>query len=211
MGNDIRVIAPSDLSILSNAAVIAVNQDPLGNSASRRWMRVPGNTDPFAGPALQLWTGNLNSTTDSDQNDILVLMINGLDETVTMNASLAEIFEDNGPNGNAPQIQMSWEVRDLWANRMSNETAAAIIATSSASGNATTGFNATTVGGDTRYNATATSYAQGLADKNELLLGNVTTTIQPRGTLSANIEAHGVAMYRLRYAGGPASRKRDEL
>ncbi|KAI9049295.1 hypothetical protein LZ554_007140 [Drepanopeziza brunnea f. sp. 'monogermtubi'] len=210
MGNDIREIAPQDLSILSNAAVIAVNQDPLGQSASRRWMRVPGSTSPYAGPALQLWTGNLQSTTDSDQNDVLVLMINGLDEPTTMNASLAEIFSDSGPAGKAPQIQMSWEVRDLWANRMSDETAAAIIAASAATGNATTGYNVTTVEGDTRYNATATSYKQGLADKNELLLGNVTTTVMPGGTVSASVEAHGVAMYRLRYAGG-GKRKRDEL
>lgn len=39
MGNDIRKIAPVDLAILSNPPVIAVNQDPLGRSASRRWIR----------------------------------------------------------------------------------------------------------------------------------------------------------------------------
>lgn len=38
MGNDIRSILPADLAILSNAAVIAVNQDPNGSSASRKWM-----------------------------------------------------------------------------------------------------------------------------------------------------------------------------
>lgn len=210
MGNDLRVMKPSDLSILSNAAVIAVNQDPLGSSASRRWIRVPGSTNPYSGPALQLWTGSLQSTTDSDQDDMLVLMINGLDEPTTMNASLAEIFADSGPAGRAPQIKMSWEVRDLWANRMSDETAAAIIAASGAAGNTTTGWNATTAGGSARFNATATSYKQGLADKNELLLGNVTTVVLPSGTVSANVEAHGVAMYRLRYAGA-ASRKWDEL
>lgn len=161
MGNDIRTIAPADLSILSNAAVIAVNQDPLGSSASRRWMRVPNNADPYAGPALQLWTGNLQSTTGGNHNDMLVLMINGLNESITMNASLAEIFADSGPKGAAPQVQMTWEVRDLWANRMTNATAQGIISASNATGNATTGWNATTFGGDSRYNATATSYKQG--------------------------------------------------
>ncbi|KAG4434171.1 hypothetical protein IFR05_010329 [Cadophora sp. M221] len=211
MGNDIRIIAPADLSILSNAAVIAVNQDPLGQSASRRWMRVPGSKDPYSGPALQLWSGSLQSTTGGDHNDMLVLMINGLDETTTMNASLADIFADSGPNGKAPQIQMSWEVRDLWANRMTNDTAMGIISASSATGNATTGWNATAFGGEGRYNATATSYAQGLKEKNELLLGNVTMTVQPGGVISASVESHGVAMYRLRYAGGDGKRKRDEL
>ncbi|KAK0099641.1 hypothetical protein ONS96_008140 [Cadophora gregata f. sp. sojae] len=211
MGNDIRTIAPSDLSILSNAAVIAVNQDPLGSSASRRWMRVPGSRDPYSGPALQLWSGGLKSTTGGDHNDMLVLMINGLDETTTMNASLADIFADSGPNGKAPQIQMSWEVRDLWANRMSNDTAMGIISASNATGNATTGWNATTFGGESRYNATAKSYTQGLADQDELLLGNVTMTVQAGGMISARVEAHGVKMYRLRYAGGGGKRKRDEL
>lgn len=37
MGNDIRSIQPSDLSILSNPAIIAINQDPSGSSAARRW------------------------------------------------------------------------------------------------------------------------------------------------------------------------------
>ena len=211
MGNDIRTILPSDLSILSNAAVIAVNQDPLGSSASRRWMHVPDSRDPYSGPARQLWSGSLKSTTDGDHNDMLVLMINGLDEATTMNATLADIFADSGPNGKAPQIQMSWEVRDLWANRMSNATAMGIISASNATGNATTGWNATTYGGEGRYNATKMSYADGLAEKNELLLGNVTMTVQAGGMISAIVEAHGVAMYRLRYAGGDVKRKRDEL
>lgn len=211
MGNDIRTIGPSDLSILSNAAVIAVNQDPLGSSASRRWMRVPGSRDPYAGPALQLWSGNLQSTTGGDHNDMVVLMINGLSETTTMNATLAEIFADSGPNGKAPQIQMTWEVRDLWANRMSNETAMGIISASNMTGNATTGWNATTFGGEGRYNSTKTSYEQGLKDGNELLLGNATMTVKPGGMISVSVEAHGVKMYRLRYAGGGGMRKRDEL
>ncbi|PBP16961.1 alpha-galactosidase/alpha-n-acetylgalactosaminidase [Diplocarpon rosae] len=144
-------------------------------------------------------------------NDLDMLEVGNGAMTDTEYVSHFSIFVDSGPAGQAPQIQMSWEVRDLWANRMSNETAAAIISASSATGNATTGYNATRVGGDTRYNATATSYKQGLAEKNELLLGNVTTTVQPSGTISASIEPHGVAMYRLRYAGGGALRKRDEL
>ncbi|KAH7321917.1 glycoside hydrolase family 27 protein [Rhexocercosporidium sp. MPI-PUGE-AT-0058] len=204
-------IAPADLSILSNAAVIAVNQDPLGSSASRRWMRVPGSKDPYSGPALQLWSGNLQSTTGGDHDDMLVLMINGLGQTTTMNASLADIVANSGPNGKAPQLQMSWEVRDLWANRMTNATAIGIISASNMTGNVTTGWNATTFSGEHRYNATAMSYAQGLKEKNELLLGNVTMTVQLGGIFSVIVEAHGVAIYRLRYAGSDRKRKRDKL
>ncbi len=140
---------------------------------------------------------------------MVVLLINGNNETTLMNATLAEIFVDNGPAGKAPQVQMAWEVRDLWANRMSVDEAQAIINASSVVGNATTGYNATAVGTG-RYNATQTSYARGLAMNSSLLLGNVTMTVQPSGTVTAMVDPHGVAMFRLRYAPS-AMKKRDEL
>ncbi|KAE8450177.1 hypothetical protein EG329_006958 [Mollisiaceae sp. DMI_Dod_QoI] len=209
MGNDIRTIAPADLSILSNAAVIAVNQDPSGSSAARRWIYGINGSDTFNGPSIQLWSGTLESTTGGSQSDMVVLLINGAGESMIMNASLADIFVDNGPQGTAAQVKMSWEVRDLWANRMSTDEAAAIIAASSGVGNVTKGYNATTVGAG-RYNATKTSYADGLAANNSLLLGNVTITVQPSGTVTATVDPHGVAMFRLR-ALPTAVRKRDEL
>lgn len=204
MGNDIRSIAPKDLAILSNTAVIAVNQDPMGSSAARRWYNVASD-----GTATQMWSGNLESTTGGDQSDMVVVLINGNNETTTLNATLADIFFDNGPSGTAAQVSMSWEVRDLWANRMSNDEAAAIISASSAVGNATDGFNATTVGAG-RYNATKTSYADGLAQADELLLGNVTTTVLPSGTVTAQVDPHGAAMFRLR-AVSSSMRKKEEL
>jgi alpha-galactosidase len=210
MGNDIRTIAPADLAILSNAAVIAVNQDPSGSSASRRWIYGINGSDPFTGPSIQLWSGNLKSTTGGSQSDMVVLLINGGSETLLMNATLADIFIDNGPSGTAAQVKIPWEVRDLWANRMSDEEAAAIINDSSSVGNVTTGYNATQVGSG-RYNATAMSYAEGLAGNSSLLLGNVTTTVMPSGTVTATVEAHGVAMFRLRALPTASMRKRDEL
>ncbi|KAF8865734.1 glycoside hydrolase family 27 protein [Acephala macrosclerotiorum] len=209
MGNDIRTIAPADLSILSNAAVIAVNQDPSGSSAARRWIYGINGSDAFTGPSIQLWSGSLQSTTGGTYSDMVVLLVNGADESMVMNATLADIFVDSGPQGTAQQVKMSWEVRDLWANRMSTDEAAAIIAASSATGNVTTGWNATEVGTG-RYNATATSYAAGLAANDTLLLGNVTTTVQPSGTVTATVDPHGAAMFRLR-AIPTAVMKRDEL
>jgi alpha-galactosidase len=144
-----------------------------------------------------MWSGNLKSTTDGKTNDMVVLFINGGNSSTTMNATLADIFVDNGPGGTAKQVKMSWEVRDLWANRMSNEEASWIIGNSTATGNATTGYNATTVGTG-RYNATKTGYAQGLANKNELLLGQVTTTVPPSGTITATVDPHGAKVFRLR-------------
>jgi alpha-galactosidase len=209
MGNDIRTIPAKDLSILSNAAVIAVNQDPAGSSAARRWIYSTNSGGVYGGSAIQLWSGNLQSTTGGTYSDIVVLLINGANETLVMNATLADIFVDDGPSGTAPEVKISWEVRDLWSNRMNESEAQAIIDASSATGNATTGYNATTVGSG-RYNATKTSYAQGLANNDTLLLGNVTTTVAPSGTITATVDSHGAAMFRLR-ALPTALRKRDEL
>lgn len=128
---------------------------------------------------------------------MVVVMINGNNATTVMNATLADIFVDNGPAGTAPQVSMPWEVRDLWANRMSAAEAQSIISASSATGNATTGYNATRVGAG-RYNATKTSYAEGLANNDPLLLGKVSTTVQPSGTILATVDPHGAAMFRLR-------------
>ena len=209
MGNDIRTIAPADLAILSNPAVIAVSQDPSGSSAARRWMYATNDTDVNGRAAIQMWSGSLESTTGGDQSDMVVMLINGNNNCTVMNATLADIFVDNGAAGTAPQVKLSWEVRDLWANRMSVEEAEAIIDASKAVGNATTGYNATTVGAG-RYNATKTSYAAGLAMNNLLLLGEVSATVQPSGTITATVDPHGVALFRLR-AVPTAMMKRDEL
>jgi alpha-galactosidase len=209
LGNDIRIVPAKDLAILSNPAVIAVNQDPSGSSAARRWMYSTDSTDEYGGSALQLWSGSLKSTTGGKYNDMVVLLINGANETMVMNATLADIFVDSGPAGTAHQVKISWEVRDLWANRMSEAEAQAIIDASSATGNATNGYNATIVGSG-RYNATKTSYAQGLKNNDTLLLGNVTTTVGPSGTVTATVERHGAALFRLR-ALPTGVKKRDEL
>jgi alpha-galactosidase len=206
MGNDIRIIQPKAFSILSNPAVIAVNQDPLGSSAARRWLFDANGTDPRSRAVIQLWSGNLKSTTGGEYNDMVVLLINGNNDTAVMNATLADIFDDSGPGGSAPQVKLSWEVRDLWANRMGDEQAQAII--NSTRSNSTTTLNSTMQMG--RYNATRMSYAEGLASNNSLLLGNVTTTVQPSGTITATVDSHGAAMFRLR-ALPTAMVRRDEL
>lgn len=202
MGNDIRSVLPADLAILSNPAVIAVNQDPSGSSASRRWLRTIDNNDGNGPTSTQLWSGGLASTTGGDNDDMVVLLINGHNHRAQLNATLADIFVDSGPAGTAAQVKMHWEVRDLWASRMSDAEAQAII---SGASNATIANNGTTG----RYNATKTSYAEGLAQKNPLLLGKTTTTVQPSGTIVATVDPHGAALFRLRAV--PTGTKKDEL
>jgi len=202
LGNDLREVPAADLSIISNAAVIAVNQDPAGSSASRRWIYSTNETDANGRAEIQLWSGSLNSTTGGTYSDEVVLLINGNNVETVMNATLADIFVDSGNRGTAPQVKIPWEVRDLWANRMSTDEAQAII---SANNTVTNGTNV-----QARYNATEMSYAEGLRAKNELLLGNITTTVQPSGTIIATVAPHGAAMFRLR-AMPTAVAKRDEL
>ena len=195
MGSDIRVITPLSLSILSNPAIIALNQDPSGSSASRRYFYSPTDPNPYTGSALQMWSGSLTNTTNSTFSDEVVVLINGGSEEVLMNATLAQIFVDSGPNGKAKQVGISWEVRDLWANRMTVQQAEGVIA-----------GNGTWVG----YNATKTSYGEGLQRGDERLLGNVTGVVRPSGTVQASVQGHGARVFRLRPLDG-GMRKRDEL
>lgn len=207
MGNDFSKISNKSLSILTNAAAIAVNQDPLGSSASRRWYYETDNVDEYGKSSIQMWSGSLNSTTDSEWNDMVVVLINSQNNATTMNATLADIFIDQGAGGTADQLAISWEVRDLWAYRLTDEESQALIDDMNAAeatgvvGNATAAV----------YNATATSYAAGLEAKNEQLLGKVVGTIEPRGTLTAEVERHGAAMFRLRAVPTAEARRRTEL
>lgn len=209
MGNDFSKITNSTLSILTNAAAIAVNQDPLGSSAARRWYYDTDATDEYGRSSIQMWSGSLNSTTDSEWKDMVVVLINGQNDTATLNATLADIFEDSGTYGTAPQVQLSWEVRDLWSYRMTDAEAQAVIDAMAVTesgvgvaGNLTTKL----------YNATATSYADGLEAKNELLLGKVVGTVEPKGTLTAEVARHGAAMFRLRaVVPTAAATRRSEL
>lgn len=211
MGNDLTKITPQALSILNNPAVIAVNQDPASSAAARRTYVLTGDKTHYT--SMQMWSGTLNSTTGGAQSDMVVLMINGMPEATTMTASLADIFIDNGLDGTAPQVDMAWEVRDLWANRMSDKQAQAIITAANATGNANGDTAGPVVNGTSGwYNATKTSYADGLKNLDEAVLGKVTTTVHPSGTITATVDSHGCAMFRLRAAPTPPTgRKRLEL
>lgn len=210
MGNDFSKISNKTLSILTNAAAIAVNQDPLFSSAARRWYYETDDVDEYNRASIQMWSGSLNSTTDSEYSDAVVVLVNGNNSPTTLNATLADIFVDSGTYGTAPQTEISWEVRDLWAYRLTDEEAQAVIdaanATESGSG-VIISSNSTKL-----YNATETSYAAGLEAKNELLLGKVVSTVAPHGTITASVDRHGAAMFRLRAVPTAAPvRKRTEL
>ena len=198
MGTDVRSMTPQTLSIYSNPAVIALNQDPSVSAGIRVWRYYVDEIDEYGQGEVSLWRRTLSN------GDVAVAMINAGNNSREMNATLGDIFFDTGST-RSPQAMETWDVYDLWANRMSDVTASAII-----NGNATVNDGVVVdVDGAMRYNSTAISYADGLATNNAALFGVKTATIIPQGTLKAMIPRHGVGLYRIRSQG--KARKRDEL
>ena len=215
MGTDVTAITPQTLSIYSNPAIIAINQDPMGIPAVRVWQKpaTPENetysVDAYTAGETSFWTAQLKN------GDYVVAFVNSGSAATTMTATLDDIFVDlttTGNNAPVPQLKQTWDVHDLWANRMSDVTAQAII-----SGNMTMATNVTSMANPTSslpvqtYNSTALSYADGLKANNTALMGVKVGTLAPMGTLSASVPSHGTAVYRLRSQGMNSKRKRDEL
>lgn len=188
-------MTPRTLSIYSNPAILALSQDPLGVSAHRVWRSTNSS----------LWTGPLSG------GDYVVALLNTGTASLSMNASLADIFFDasstgTSANGLAAEVMRGWEVWDLWARRMGDGTAAEML---SSGGNAT--GNGTAAGEAVRYNSTQMSYAEGLARNESALLGVRVGAVEAGGTLRAEVEGHGVKVFRLRPLPGSGRGKRDEL
>ena len=206
IGTNIPAMSPQALSIYSNPAVIAINQDPAGSQPKRNWRYYVNDTDQYGQGEIQLWTGSLAN------GDYVVCLLNAGSSPRSMNATLVDVFFDEssaGSVGPAPQLMQQWDVYDLWANRMPNETAMGIL-----SNNSTIGSNYTvsiSMNSTTRYNATEMSYAKGLAMNATALFGSKVGSVPPMGTLTAEVAGHGVGLFRLRSQGTPSMRKRDEL
>lgn len=178
MGNDMSKLTASGYSILANAAIIAVNQDPLGVAATYRWTR----------NNVQLWSGPLVSTTGSSTNDVVVILFNNGGSATTASATLSDIFD----SPNVPSSQ--FEIRDLWAFRLSDTQAQAIMNDGAAA-------HASWL-----YNATAQSYATGLTQGNSILLGGVVGTVSgASGAISQSIPATGCRVFRLRAISGSST------
>lgn len=198
IGTNIPTLSPANLAIYSNPAVIALNQDPSGTAAKRVWRYHVDDVDADGMGEIQLWTRDL------DNGDTAVALINTGNSSRTMNASITDIFLDQATAGaykTPEELSTTWDIYDLWANRMSEEEASTILA-----------GNATAIAEDsvTRYNATALSYADGLAANHTALFGQKIGQLQPGGTLEAEVDRHSIGLFRLRPVGG-SLKKRDEL
>lgn len=195
MGNDIRSLDAAGYSILTNPAVLAVSQDPLGSAAVRRWRYFVPDTDAWGQGDISMYSGQLAG------GDYVVALLNTGSQARLMNATLTDIFVDDGGMMSA-QAAMSWDMYDLWGNRMPLNVAQAV-----RDRNSTQGVQDL---GKYWYNATATSYADGLAKNDTLLLGTKTGSVGPKGTVTAMVESHGVKAFRLRPA-VQGTAKRSEL
>ena len=203
MGTDVRNMTARSWSVYANPAVLAVGQDVLGMSAYRVYEYPAMQLDVYGQGSLSCWVGELAG------GDWVVAFVNTGEGVVTMNASLAEMFvvqSSTNAAGVAPQVRIGWDVYDLWGNRASVESAQAVL-----NGNGTaSGVVMDAANGTMRYNSTEMSYADGVRMNHAALLGKRIGSIAPMGTLTAEVEMHGIRLFRLRPLGA-GMRKRDEL
>lgn len=197
MGNKLTDLSPEDYGILINPAVIALNQDPAGSAIQRRLVEQVYDKDRWGFGEVQLWSGSLYG------GDQVVAFINAANSTKTVSYDLVEVF---GGIPNNKQAQQAWNLYDLWGNQT------AIPAASAAQVLNGTADIASVDGGMWYWNSTETSWADGLARNDTLLLGTPVGRVEAGGVLSAEIPSHGIALWRLKSVNqGTSMRKRDEL
>ena len=194
IGTDVTSMSPSTYSIYTNPAIIALNQDPAGSPITRQWEYNVSDVDQYGLGTISMWSGSLYG------NNQAVILLNAGNTSRVMNATLADIFVDDG-GAISTEAQMSYDIYDLWANRMPNATANMIL-------NANSTMDATNVT-SYYYNATETSYAKGLAMNDTRLMGVKVGSVNGLGTLTAEVPRHGVVAYRLKPQA--VNMKRDEL
>jgi alpha-galactosidase len=202
MGNKLDQLSPEDYAILVNPAVLAINQDPLASSISRKIRTQVAEKDRYGFGEVQVWSGSLVN------GDQVVAFLNGGNASAVLTWSLVDVFGGLKTNTMAAS---AWDLFDVWGNAtvMPVDVAAAVL-------NGTLDVGST----DYYYNASRTEWAVGLnqsaaataanTTSGTLLLGTPSGSVASGGSLSATVPSHGIQMWRLRPA-QPAARKRDEL
>ncbi|KAH9213580.1 alpha-galactosidase [Leptodontidium sp. 2 PMI_412] len=183
MGNDLRTLSSSALTILNNPAVIAINQDPLAKSAIRIFRSTSVAKDGYGQGEIQIWSGKLFG------GDQVVGFLNAANEDMKMSASLKEIFLREA--GKAPQVEEKWDVHDLWANRMDDEDARKIL-------DASPEFRLRMFADLDWYNSTEIPYELGIMNGDPRLLGKKIGTVAPHRTLTTVVKKHSIEIFRLR-------------
>lgn len=187
LGNDLRDMPASALTIINNPAIIALSQDPHGRSVTRvRRDTVGVAKDGWGIGETHVWAGHLQN------GDEAVILLNAGGEDMKMSVSLAEIFIPYGPGGSAPHVKYDWAVYDLWANRMPEVTAEELLAAKSDT------ERATILKAVNWYNATEIPYAKGLVQEDARLFGEKIGVVEAGGVLKAVVKSHAARIFRLR-------------
>ncbi|ETN38773.1 uncharacterized protein HMPREF1541_06811 [Cyphellophora europaea CBS 101466] len=193
MGNKLYDLSPEDYAILTNPAVIALNQDPGGSAIARRFVQQVDTKDRWGVGEIQVWQGSLW------QGDQVVVFLNAANETQGLDVPLWRIF---GTPGNELSLR-SWDMYDLWAENvtMLADVARQVLNGTLELGPKTQGY----------YNASRISWREGLAANDTRLLGSFEGTVEAGGTVSAEVGAHDVKAWRFRLVGKNRLQKKDEL
>lgn len=190
MSTDINHILPRDFSIIANPAIIALNQDPLPRGASRIWLKECEDKDQYGLCDHQLWTRTMAN------GDKVIALINGGNRSATLTASLQDIFTEELTSGTYHRskryLEQTWDVHDLWANRLSEKQAGEILMNGAAA------FVESNPESVAWYNSTEMSYEAGLRSNHPALFGAKVGKIGPNGEWSVDIPRHSTGLYRLR-------------
>jgi len=104
LGNDVTQMTNETLEIITNSAIIAINQDPLGSPVTRIWKQ------NVTGGDLQLWSGSLS-------NGSTVI---GLLNTSPSNQTLTLLMSDVLIDSSIATQQANYKLYDLWQRSEAN-------------------------------------------------------------------------------------------
>lgn len=186
LGNDLRVMDAATLSIVNNPAIIALSQDPHGRSAIRVHRNKDVPKDEYGIGETHVWSGKL------ENGDQVVILLNAANKEVKMTAPLSEIFVSEGTGGSAPHVKESWNVHDLWADRMSDADSQSILDAPDAEARAKI-FKKLNW-----YNSTENSYKVGLEEGDARLFGKKVGVVEPNGAWTVKVPRHAAKVYRFR-------------
>ncbi|PSR71320.1 hypothetical protein PHLCEN_2v12834 [Hermanssonia centrifuga] len=105
LGNDVTNMTNDTLTIVTNKAIIAVNQDANGSPANRMWKK------SVTGGDLSLWAGSLAN------NEFVFALLNTAPTQQTVDVEFEDVFFDQGA---AYQTQ-SYTIYDLWQKNKDGE------------------------------------------------------------------------------------------
>lgn len=116
-----------------------------------------------------------------ENGDYVVVLLNAASTAMTLNATAAEIFLDQGGK-KSTEAKSSWDVYDLWGDRMPEAVAKMVV-----SGNVTVqAANATGY----LWNATRMSYGDGVARNESMLFGKRIGEMGAGGMVQGSVPAH---------------------